>query len=82
MSGDLAPVPVERYEAGYVPRWEFRTIDAYIWRDRRHPAMREHPGESWCLRTGDAANLFTTHRTLRDARVEATRRLGLDLRES
>lgn len=71
----LNPVPVERHEDGYIPKWVWRTEDCYMWRERgNHPAMRDVPGGPWMLRVNKT---FTGHRTLREARIEASRRLGV-----
>lgn len=62
-------IPVERHEAGYRPTYSYRVEDCYIWRDPKW-----HTSEKWQLRIN---NTFTTHRTLRAARIEAARQMGI-----
>lgn len=76
----LNPVPVERFEDGYIPKWVWRTEDCYMWRETgNHPAMRDVPGGPWMLRVMlHGVDRFSGHRTLRAARVEASRLLGVE----
>jgi hypothetical protein len=62
----LKGVPVERMEAGYCPKYSYRTEDCYIW---RADAGR------WYLRVNDA--VVSDHDTLREARVAAWSALGI-----
>lgn len=71
----LNPVPVERYEDGYIPQWGYRTEDCYIWREKgNHPTMRHVSGGPWKLRVNGT---YTGHQTLKSARIEASRQLGV-----
>jgi len=75
----LNPVPIRRYEAGYIPQWEYRTEDCYMWREEgNHPAMRDVPGGPWMLRvTLFGVDRFSGHKTLKEARIEASLLLGV-----
>lgn len=73
-----AGVPVERWEDGYRPRWEYRTEDAFLVQVRPGGSARVAgemvPVGRWLLRVNEET---TVHRTLKAARVAAWRRLGL-----
>jgi hypothetical protein len=73
---EIKPVPVEKYQSGYIPQWQYRTEDCYIWKD--HPkgtrTSLNIDGGPWILRVNKR---YTGHRTLIDARIEASRQLGV-----
>lgn len=77
----LNPVPVERCEDGYKPKWIWRTEDCFIWNNRRPGMPRydvDNSGGPWVLRvTLYNVDRFSSHRTLREARIEASRLLGV-----
>ena len=75
----LNPVPVQRHEDGYIPEWQYRTEDCYMWLERgNHPAMRDVEGGPWKLRvTTGRHDRFSGHPTLKAARIEASRLLGV-----
>lgn len=62
-----AGVPMERFEAGYRPRYGYRTEDAYVWKH----------GGKWRCRVGTDPRAFSEHRTLGDARRHLWTTLGL-----
>lgn len=72
------PVPVERFEAGYKPTYIWRTEDCYIWHNAKPGMPRsivDVEGGPWILRVNET---FSGHRTLYEARIEASRRLGVE----
>lgn len=74
----INPVPVTRFEDGYIPEWQYRTEDSYMWRDHPSRGYRTPgiPGGPWKLRvTLHGVDRFSGHRTLREARIEASRLL-------
>lgn len=75
------PVPVERCEDGYRPLHEYRFEDCYIWHNRKpgKPRSIVPVGQSgpWILRIN---NNFSAHPTLKAARIDAARQMGLQLR--
>lgn len=69
-------IKVTRYQDGYIPVWADRVEDCYIWKSIPRPApldrmVRQRP---WNLRVNES---FSVHRTLREARIEAARVMGI-----
>ena len=62
-------IRVERHQNGYIPVWIDRVEDCFIWRQDDW-----HTGRKWQCRVNQT---FTTHYTLRDAKIEAARAMGL-----
>ncbi len=70
---DSFAIPVERHEAGYRPTHSYRVEDCYIWRTNRASYGYESANQ-WRLRVNKG---FTNHPTLKAARIEASRIMGV-----
>lgn len=61
--------PLQRYQAGYVPRGDYRTEDAYFWRS----------GNGWRFRVNESQH---TAPTLAEATRKAAPMMGLQIKEA